>query len=328
MNNNKDNSKKSRIFYLIFAVVIIIGYFVKERENSDEGAQQSTSKVFSKTADADEGNVEDAIESGNAENSNEKESEILARRDLSSDIETHSEGLSQIMGEQLVQPAPYGNNEVIFFKNSFIVSYNMKTKCPNYVAWQLTKERVKGQVTRTDEFIGDDVIAEASRVESYDYNGSGYDRGHMCPAADNRHDEMSMLQSFMMTNICPQDHDFNAGDWNDLEMQCRRWVKAYSDLFIVCGPIFDSKTPKTIGKRKNVKIAVPDRFFKVILMLGRQPKTIGFIYPNANTNKDMRDYCVSVDRVEAITGIDFYPSLPDDIEKKIEKECNPSAWGI
>lgn len=328
-SKKKNNPARNRLFYLVFIVVILVGYYVKENGNPFANEEKKESKAFAKTTVDNQENEEEIPEccrenTGNTENSND----IQAKRDLSSDIESHSEGLSQIVGELLEQPAPLKTDEVILFKNSFVVSYNMSTKCPNYVAWRLTKNRLESKVSRSDKFIGDETIGEGSRVETTDYVGSGYDRGHMCPAADNRHEEMSMIQSFMMTNICPQNHNLNAGDWKELEEQCRQWVNDYSDLYIVCGPIFDSEKPKTIGKRKGIKISVPDRFFKVILMIGRQPKAIGFIYPNSSTNKDMRDYCVSVDRVENITGIDFYPSLPDDVEKKVEKECNPGAWGI
>ena len=137
-----------------------------------------------------------------------------------------------------------------------------------------------------------------------------------------------MDESFCMTNICPQNHNLNTGAWNDLEMQCRSWAKNYGTLYICCGPIFDSPNPKTIGRRQGLKIAVPDRFFKVVLALGRVPKAIGFIYPNRACDGDMRDYAVSVDKVEKETGMDFFYQLEDKQEKELERVCNPASWGI
>lgn len=245
------------------------------------------------------------------------------------DIDAPEEGVQQVPYEKLEQPGPIDKcPEFILFKSSFIVSYNIRTLCPNYVAWKLTPNRINGDVKRSDNFMEDMVMVDRSRVTTQDYSGSGYDRGHMCPAGDNKHDLKAMEESFLMTNICPQSHNLNAGDWKELEEQCRRWVNDYSELYIVAGPIFDKKTPTTIGKRKTVKIAVPDRFFKVVLMMGANPKALGFIYPNSATNKEMRSYAVSVDEVERITGIDFYPNLPDDIERRVERECKPAAWGI
>ncbi|NLV52630.1 MAG: DNA/RNA non-specific endonuclease [Bacteroidales bacterium] len=229
--------------------------------------------------------------------------------------------------ENLEQPAEI-SGDILIFKSQFIISYNLKTRCPDYVCWALTKERAQGGVPRSNEFRGDPVMNDASRVESFDYNGSGYDRGHMCPAADNKNSQKAMEESFYMTNICPQDHNLNIGAWNDLEIQCREWARNYGTLYICCGPIFDGKQPKTIGSRHHMKIAVPDRFFKVILALGHTPKAIGFIYPNKPCNGDMRDYSVSVDEVERITGYDFFPQLDDKIEREVEKKFNPASWGI
>ncbi|MCM1313537.1 MAG: DNA/RNA non-specific endonuclease [Bacteroides sp.] len=218
--------------------------------------------------------------------------------------------------------------EIILSREAYTSSYNTETLCPNYVAWHLTAERVEGNAVRKNNFHGDADIPEKYRVETSDYSRSGYDRGHMCPAGDCKSSDEVMSESFLMTNMCPQGHNLNAGDWKELEDQCREWASSYGEVFVVCGPIFDSARPKTIGKRKGYKISVPDRFFKVVLMMGRVPKAIGFIYPNDDTNLDIRDYAVSVDDVERMTGIDFYPALPDDIESRIEAECNPGAWGI
>lgn len=218
--------------------------------------------------------------------------------------------------------------EIVIDHSAYRVSFNTTTLCPNYVAWRLTKEKVNGSVSRTDKFKPDPSLPQECQVVTSDYSNSGNDRGHMCPAADNKDTEVHMKESFYMSNICPQSHKLNAGDWEELEEQCRSWVKNYSDLYIVCGPIFDSSKPKRIEKPGRPSIMIPDRFFKVILMLGRTPKMLGFIYPNENKNLDMREYCVSVDEVEQITGIDFYYTLPDGIERQLEASCNPADWGI
>lgn len=218
--------------------------------------------------------------------------------------------------------------ELMLYKSQFIISYHVDRLCPNYVCWSLTTDRVKGKVQRSNNFHADPAVDERKRVEHYDYNGSGYDRGHMCPAGDNKNNIKAMDESFCMTNMCPQNHNLNTGAWNDLEVQCRSWARNYGTLYICCGPIFDSGKLKTIGRRKNMKVAVPDRFFKVVLTMGRMPKAIGFIYPNRSCSGDMRDYAVSVDEVERVTGMDFFYQLEDKQENALEKVCNPSAWGI
>lgn len=229
----------------------------------------------------------------------------------------------------LERPNPtHGKTGKMLQKTQFLISYNTETRCPNYVCWHLTSERVKGKVQRSNNFHADSTLAVNLRVESFDYNGSGYDRGHMCPAGDNKNKAKAMDESFSMTNICPQNHQLNVGLWNDLEIQCRSWARNYAGVYICCGPIFNKKTSRQVGRRQNMRIAVPDGFFKVVLMMGRTPKAIGFIYPNKSCQGDMRDYAVSVDEVEQVTGFDFFYHLDDKQERQLEKECNPAAWGL
>lgn len=219
--------------------------------------------------------------------------------------------------------------ELILQKTGFIVSFNTETNCPNYVAWYLTANRAKGRNSkRKDLFEGDPSIEKNRRIEYYDYNNVGYDRGHMCPSGDNKHNSKAMDDCFLMTNICPQAHNLNIGAWNDLEQECRRWAKNYGAVAIVCGPIFDKRPYRYVGQRRGYRIAVPDRFFKVVLMNGRIPKAIGFIYPNNDTNRPTRSFAASVDEVERQTGIDFFFQLDDKVENRIEAECNPAAWNI
>lgn len=221
-------------------------------------------------------------------------------------------------------------NERVIRHDNFTMSYNIDRLTPTYVAWCLTPQMVNGKAKRTDFFNGDPSIEAKYRVVHADYYGSRYDRGHMCPAADNRNSTKAMEQCFYMTNMCPQNHALNAGGWNDLEVQCRSWARNYGKIYICAGPIYDNKSSmRRIGTRRNFRIAVPDRFYKVVLMVGaKTTKAIGFIYPNAAANRDMRFYAVSVDEVERITGIDFFYQLDDASEKRVEAECKPAAWGI
>ena len=232
-----------------------------------------------------------------------------------------AEGIRPVEGLELPGKLK-DRSERILRRKGYTCSYNVKTHCANYVAWHLTKERLKGNVRRSDKFMADYDIPEKDRVEWYDFQRTGYDRGHLCPAADNRWDERAMEESFLMTNICPQSHRLNEGVWNDLEETCRMWARDGEDIYVACGPIFDSPTPKTIGDR-NRRVSVPDRFFKVVLSLCDEPYTIGFIYPNDDCPQPVFKYAVSVDEVERITGIDFFCKLDDTTEDSLEAECQP-----
>lgn len=213
---------------------------------------------------------------------------------------------------------------VLLKKAGYTTSYNTETKNPNWVAWHLTAEHTDGPYKRKGIEFHPDEDAPEPRVDTYDYMRSGFDRGHMCPAADNRWSEKAMEDCFLMTNMCPQIHSLNSGLWNTLEGQCRKWAQEYGDVYVVSGPIFLNEQHKKIGKNK---VWVPEAFFKVVLCLSGKPKAIGFICRNRSAKgRKKTDFVNSIDEVERITGIDFFPALPDDIERTVEASADYSAW--
>ncbi len=205
----------------------------------------------------------------------------------------------------------------------YVVSYNPDNRIPNWVAWQLTESHTTGPYKRAGIGFQADSEAKGVQVTTFDYSRSGYDRGHMCPSGDNKWDKTAQEQSFLMTNICPQDHNLNVGDWNEMENQCRKWAKRYGQIYIVAGPILYRQKHKTIG---TARVVVPEAFFKVVLCMVGTPKAIGFIYKNVGGNRPKDYYVNTIDEVERITGIDFFSALPDDIEKKVEAESNLRDW--
>ena len=225
--------------------------------------------------------------------------------------------------ELLSQDTPDGVPEQMLRRAGYTASYNKATKLPNWVAWHLTADRTTGPAKRSGVDFQADMDVPAPRAEDSDYYGSGYDRGHMCPAADNKYSEKAMEESFLFTNMCPQNGNLNRGDWNEMEQACRRWAKEYGGVYVVCGPILYKGKHKTIGKNK---VVVPEAFFKVVLRTGENPKAIGFIYKNAEGNRPKGDYVNTVDEVERITGIDFFPELPDDVENKVEATADIADW--
>lgn len=252
-------------------------------------------------------------------------------KQVASKVQTLADNASkEAGGEAITTPdgveipaALSGTPEQILKREGYTVSYNANTMQPNWVAWQLTGERTEGSAKRSNyPFTDDDDVSEP-RADTYDYRSSGYDRGHMCPAGDNKWSAKAMEQSFLMTNICPQAPSLNRGDWNEMEIACRKWAKREGTLYVVCGPIFYKQTHKRIGTHR---LPVPEAFFKVVLSTSGTPKAIGFIYKNGDGNRPKGDYVNTVDEVERITGIDFFPALPDGIEKKVEASCNLDDW--
>lgn len=207
--------------------------------------------------------------------------------------------------------------EIQLQRTGYTVSYNNFYKTPNWVAWELTRQETKGDEERKNRFVPDPDLPEP-RVEHADYTHSGYDRGHMAPAADMKWSKKAMEESFYMSNICPQNQKLNRDDWGDLEELCRSWARKYGTVYIACGPIYDQKQPKRIGEHR---VAVPDRFFKVVLIYNRKnPIAMGFLFDNKAHHQALQKYLVPVDSVEKVTGMDFFSKLPDNVENRIEAE--------
>ena len=234
-----------------------------------------------------------------------------------------SAGAAEADDKLVMQTSPKGTPEQILKRTGNVASYNKTTLLPNWVAWHLTAERTEGSAKRSGVDFAEDTEVPEPRATDWDYYNSGYDRGHMCPAADNKWSKKAMEESFLFTNMCPQNGNLNRGDWNEMEMACRKWAKKYGDLYIVCGPILYKGKHKTIGKNK---VVVPEAFFKVVLRTGDDPQAIGFIYKNTSGNRPKDSYVNTVDEVERITGIDFFPSLPDNVEKNVEATADIANW--
>lgn len=203
----------------------------------------------------------------------------------------------------------------------FTLSFNKDNRTPNYVAWELLGTEVSTEVSRSDNFWQDNDIEGCTKHS--DYTGSGYDRGHMCPAADQKWSEEAMNDCFVMANMCPQLHDLNAGAWETLESKERLWAKRDSAVMIIAGPIYTDG--ETYIEKSQVR--VPDAFFKVLIApYLEEPRGIAFVYPHMKCPGNMQDYATTIDEVEKITGFDFFSALPDEIEEAIESTYSFTEW--
>lgn len=214
--------------------------------------------------------------------------------------------------------------EQIIHHTGYIVSYNENLRLPNWVAYELTRQETQGNAKRTDRFITDPSVKGVIATNA-DYAHSGYDKGHMAPAADMKWSNTAMKESFYFSNMCPQHPELNRRKWKDLEEKIRDWAITDSAIIIICGPIIE-KTPQKIGKNK---VTVPQKFFKVILSpFTTSPKAIGFLFKNRRSVSPLTTYAVSVDSIETLTGMDFFSPLPDELENKIESQVNCAQWGL
>lgn len=252
--------------------------------------------------------IDFATSSSNSENATEEEQLTSGHN-----INANSAKLLEVK-------APEELSEQFIEYKGFNLSFNTQFRIPNYVVYELTLQESKGDESRAKSFAKDENVDRCP--EPYEYTRSGYDRGHMAPAADMKWDYDAMHNSFYMTNICPQKHSLNSGGWKRLEEKIRDWVVKDSAFIIVTGPIL-TENMETIGDG----IAVPTKFFKAILAPFSNPqKAIGFIYKNEGGQKKIKDQAVSIDEIEQQTGLDLFFNLPDDIENKLEKSCNFQQW--
>lgn len=241
--------------------------------------------------------------------------------------EVPSASLAVQVPEKVELPARRTEDALVIEHTGYTLSYNTSTNCPDWVAWELTGEEVAGSAaSRSNDFRGDPKVPAHCRVETTDYKGTGYDRGHMCPAADMKWSADAMSECFYMSNICPQVPVLNQRWWEHVESACRRWASREGCIYICCGPFFDQqKRSKMIGR--DVKVRVPDGFFKVILSLRPgQEKAIGFVYRNSDERQTMEDAARAVDEVERLTGMDFFSALDDETESALEEAYDLRAW--
>jgi len=227
------------------------------------------------------------------------------------------------LGKDLETPISLApRQEQIIRHSGYTVSYNKDLKIPNWVSYELTREETRGKEKRGNRFIADP-LATGPIATNADYTRSGYDKGHMAPAADMKWSPEAMKESFYFSNMCPQHPQLNRRGWKNLEDKIRNWAIADSAIIIICGPIIE-KQPKTIGKNK---VVVPQQFFKVVLSPFVKPiRAIGFLFNNEQAVEPLSSYVVTVDSIESLTNMDFFAPLPDEIENRIEADANYSLW--
>ena len=147
----------------------------------------------------------------------------------------------------------------------------------------------------------------------------------MCPAGDRRYSKFAHDETFLTSNISPQEHKFNSGVWNRLEQKVRYWAGKYNGVFVVTGGVLKGSM-KTIG---DEDVAVPNQFYKVLIDNNTgSTKMIAFLMPHQNSNQPLYKFVVSVDRIEELTGIDFFSELDDTIENKLEASSSYKGWSF
>jgi len=224
------------------------------------------------------------------------------------------QGVNAQSGSLLIPISTNAKAEIV--KHTYYqLEYDETHEQAAWVFYMLTPEFINGTAERKNKFKPDKLVTTGSAA-LIDYKGSGYDRGHLCPAGAMKVNQKAMDESFYMSNMSPQLPAFNRGKWKQLESQVRKWVAKEDTLFVVTGPIFTD----SLGVIGVNKVTIPAYYYKVIYDPTDEKKMIAFIMPNRKIENSILDYVVTVNEVELKTGIDFFSALPDELELKLESE--------
>ncbi len=217
---------------------------------------------------------------------------------------------------------PTSTTGAIIVHDFYALSYAEKHEQAEWVAYELKKEHLSTNEFKRP-FFEEDRKVKSSSADWRNYKNSGYDRGHLCPAGDRRFTYQAFEETFLTSNITPQNHKFNSGIWNHLEQKIRYWSKIYDGVYVITGGVL-SDDLSTIGYEH---ISVPKQFYKIILDNSSvDPKMIAFLMPHKNVKASLKNFVVPVDEIEKLTGIDFFTSLEDKVENRLEASSTVKGW--
>lgn len=214
-------------------------------------------------------------------------------------------------------------NDVIIKHSYYTLSYDTIHHLAKWTIYQLTKNMLENKTAeRKNKFTPDPDLPYSTQFDA-DYKNSGFDKGHLVPAADMSFSETAMQESFYYTNVSPQKPSFNRGIWKKLEEQVREWAKQYENIIVISGTVISD----SLSKMGIHKITIPHNFFKIIACIKcKEINAIGFIIPNEKSELPIQHFAVRIDSIESITHIDFFSALENDIESKLEKNSSLNFW--
>lgn len=217
---------------------------------------------------------------------------------------------------------PESTTEAVVNHKYYSLSYAEKYEQAEWVAYELRKDQIV-YIHLDRPYFEQDPLVKTGSADWVNYKDSGYTKGHLLPAADRKFSITAYNETFYTSNISPQIYEFNAGIWLVLEEQVRKWAQRYDQIYVVTAGILKPGL-KTIGYEE---VAVPEYFYKIILDY-KEPeiKAIAFLIPHEESNRPLTDFVISIDDLEALTHIDFFPELPDDLENRLESSMDYSNW--
>ena len=220
-------------------------------------------------------------------------------------------------------PANVTDHQIVSY-TQFTLSYNEQHEQADWVAYELTSEEVAMKQKRCNCFKTDASIITKSASKS-DYSSTGFDLGHLSPAADNNMNEQANEESFLMSNISPQIPRFNRGIWKELESWVRDKATEHNSVYVVTGPVFLNNLG-VVGKNN---VTIPGYYYKILLRQENSKMlSIAFLMHQLSSSSDIKDYLVTINTIETLTGLDFFPELSKSTENRIESQAQPKKWGL
>ncbi len=331
-SSNRKSPKKSEkksgggIAAGLVGVIIILGvivsyYYNKEAPVKTSGSKQSEVSERKRESQNGKGETKESI---NAKSENPLPEQQLETKKTNPKLPEYEEVDAYYFTNSFDFGWPaYEVDDLIVEHEGFTLNYDEKNEQASWVAYKLEKSNLENaRFKRKDNFREDPRVRTGSATLN-DYKKSGFDRGHLAPAADFTWSEKALDHTFFMSNMSPQVPAFNRGIWKKLEEQVRDWARDNGMLYIVTGPIISGRKER-IG---NNKVTVPNSYYKVVLDI-REPdlKAIAFVMKNEKSDEDLLGFAMTIDRLEEITHLDFFPSIPDEMERKLEGTINIPSW--
>lgn len=215
---------------------------------------------------------------------------------------------------------PTNTTNAVYKHKTYTLSYAEDYEQAEWVAYELDADDINYTTYDRPFFEVDDEVITGS-AHWRNYKKSGYNKGHLCPAGDRKKNYDEYEETFLTSNISPQRYKFNSGIWNRLEQKVRYWAQRYDGVYVVTAGVLEDDL-KTIGYEH---VAVPEYFYKVVLTKDKK-RMIGLLVPHKDSDKSLYSFVVSVDSIEKMTGIDFFPELEDGLENELESQSNAKSW--
>ncbi len=232
----------------------------------------------------------------------------------------------------------YKDNIDVLEHAAMVIGYDCQFKLPRWTIHQITPDVISGKVSRTNDFRSDtqascstpsdnDYFIKTKRADgTSQYEGFGYDRGHLAPSADFKWSQKALSESYYYSNMTPQHPEFNRESWANLEGYLRRIANNENKTYyIITGPLLHDKLPR-IEKGAN-KLVIPEWHYKIVVDDSQEtPRGMAFLMPNKKCEKDLSEYVITIDSLERLTGINFFPKFTKEQERYIESVADFYAW--